>query len=195
MSRLLRPVPISPQVTSKAQRPYRLCRENHTEISHIFLQLGKGVVMRGCSPDQQCMGCLEAPAAGSGSLIQHRRGELIPHCPSFCFLFPVARSHPSELLGIFHQKLEMGRGDTRVGILALMSAVIAAEGRSRGARAQRLPLISCQCERLVQHGAHYAASGPVGLVAGPWACPAPCSNGQSPRGPMLCTLKLCTLDH
>ncbi|CAM5165433.1 unnamed protein product [Eretmochelys imbricata] len=68
---------LSYQVTSKAQRPYRLCRENHTEISHIFLQL--------------------------------------------------ARSHPSELLGIFHQKLEMGRGDTRVGILALMSAVIAAE--------------------------------------------------------------------
>ncbi|TFJ99267.1 Maestro heat-like repeat-containing protein family member 2A [Platysternon megacephalum] len=68
---------LSYQVTSKAQWPYRLCRENHTEISHVFLQL--------------------------------------------------ARSHPSELLGIFHRKLEMGRGDTRVGILALMSYVIGAE--------------------------------------------------------------------
>nr|XP_042714012.1 maestro heat-like repeat-containing protein family member 2A [Chrysemys picta bellii] len=68
---------LSYQVTSKAQRPYRLCRENHTEISHVFLQL--------------------------------------------------ARSHPSELLGIFHRKLEMGRGDTRVGILALMSYIIGAE--------------------------------------------------------------------
>ncbi|XP_039357620.1 maestro heat-like repeat-containing protein family member 2A [Mauremys reevesii] len=68
---------LSYQVTSKAQRPYRLCRENHTEIPHVFLQL--------------------------------------------------ARSHPSQLLGIFHQKLLMGRGDTRVGILALMSYVIGAE--------------------------------------------------------------------
>ncbi|XP_050785637.1 maestro heat-like repeat-containing protein family member 2A [Gopherus flavomarginatus] len=35
---------LSYQVTSKVQRPYRLCRENYTEISHVFLQLGKGVV-------------------------------------------------------------------------------------------------------------------------------------------------------
>ncbi|KAH1164725.1 hypothetical protein KIL84_004007 [Mauremys mutica] len=68
---------LSDQVTSKAQRPYQLCRENHTEISHVFLQL--------------------------------------------------ARSHPSQLLGIFHRKLLMGEEDTRVGILALMSYVIGAE--------------------------------------------------------------------
>ncbi|XP_030392888.1 maestro heat-like repeat-containing protein family member 2A [Gopherus evgoodei] len=39
---------LSYQVTSKVQWPYRLCRENYTEISHVFLQLRKGVVGPGC---------------------------------------------------------------------------------------------------------------------------------------------------
>ncbi|XP_039373575.1 maestro heat-like repeat-containing protein family member 2A [Mauremys reevesii] len=37
---------LSYQVTSKAQRPYQLCRENHTEIPHVFLQLVPGLASR-----------------------------------------------------------------------------------------------------------------------------------------------------
>lgn len=138
------------------------------------------------------------PAAGSGSPIQHGRGELTPHCSLFCFLLQTAHSHPLDLTGIIQTKLEMGRGNTHIGILALMGEIIGVEDKEQVSESSvTFPYISS--------GETCCSTGPTMQLQGPWvwlqgpgrdllpvAMNSPlCSHAVLGRH----TPKLCTLSH